>query len=87
MAQMAGREARWSYRRDVKNDVGIPPSLVCYESAGDFALYSAFRITVALAGHAAVNSIDSWMLEGTSARVIRSKPNLGKYASAVVVSR
>ena len=36
---------------------------------------------------AEVNSIDVWTDGGTSARVIRSNPNFGKYCSAVVVSR
>ena len=49
--------------------------------------YSGLRMTVALDGHAEVNSTDVWTDAGTSARAIRSKPNFGKYRSAVVVSR
>ncbi len=37
-----------------------------------------FRITVALDGHADVNSTDDCTVAGTSARVKRSNPNLGK---------
>ena len=44
-------------------------------------------MTIALAGQAERNSIDAWTDAGTSARSIRSKPNFGKYPSAVVVSR
>ena len=39
---------------------------------------SVFRITIALDGHADVNSTDRCTPAGTSARVMRSKPNLGK---------
>ena len=44
-------------------------------------------MTVALDGQADVNSMDVWTVAGTSARAIGSNPNLGKYRSAVVVSR
>ena len=44
-------------------------------------------MTVALDGQAAVNSTDAWTVAGTSARVIGSNPNVGKYRSAVVVRR
>jgi hypothetical protein len=45
------------------------------------------RMTIALDGHADVNSTDVRTSDGTSPRSIRSNPNLGKYRSAVVVSK
>ncbi len=44
-------------------------------------------MTVADAGHADVNSIDVRTAAGTSSRVMRSNPNVGKYSDAVVVRR
>jgi hypothetical protein len=49
--------------------------------------YKDFRITVALDGHAEVNSTDAWTVIGTSLRAMRSNPNFGKNPSAVVVKR
>jgi len=48
---------------------------------------SALRMTVALDGHAEMNSTEVCTVLGTSARVMRSNPNLGKKPSAVVVRR
>ena len=49
--------------------------------------YSCFRMTTAVDGHADLNSTDDCTDAGTSARAMRSNPNLGKNRSAVVVSR
>ena len=48
---------------------------------------SVWRMTVAVDGHADVNSTDVCTSVGTSARAIRVNPNLGKKSSAVVVNR
>jgi hypothetical protein len=45
------------------------------------------RITVAVDGQADVNSTDACTVAGTLVRSMRSKPNFGKYRSAVVVRR
>jgi hypothetical protein len=44
-------------------------------------------MTIAVDGHADVNSTDVRTPGGTLPRSIRSNPYLGKYSSAVVVSR
>lgn len=49
--------------------------------------YNGLRMTVAVDGHAAVNSIEVCTEAGTSPRAMRSNPNFGKKRSAVVVSR
>ena len=51
------------------------------------AVYKDLRMTVALDGHAEVNSTDARTLIGTSSRAMRSNPNFGKNLSAVVVKR
>jgi hypothetical protein len=48
---------------------------------------TVFLITTAVEGHADRNSTDICTLAGTSERAIRTNPNRGKNASAVVVSR
>src|SRR5580765_3782886 len=50
-------------------------------------VHKTLRMTVADDGHADVNSLDVWTEAGTAWRSMRSKPNLGKNRSAVVVSR
>src|SRR5688500_68573 len=44
-------------------------------------------ITVAVAGQASRNSTDCFTSSGTASRCVFTKPKLGKYRSAVVVSR
>jgi hypothetical protein len=51
------------------------------------AVYSGLRMTVAVDGHAEVNSIEVWTVAGTSVGAIGWNPNFGKYRSAVVVRR
>src|SRR5688572_9228253 len=48
---------------------------------------SSSAITVADAGHASRNSTDCLISSGTASRCVFTKPKLGKYRSAVVVSR
>ena len=57
---------------------GRPRTLRADECRGELPRHSTFRITIADAGQADVNSTDACTPGGTSRRSTRSKPNFGK---------